>query len=59
LRTACDLDVDGELTVTRPDGFSVPDEEVLKGMLKKSLAACQKAKLFADHPVTTVVYEEK
>jgi hypothetical protein len=28
-------------------------------VLKESLAACKKAKLFADDPVTTVVYEEK
>jgi CRISPR-associated protein Csb1 len=59
LRTACDLDVVGELTVTRPDGFTVPDEKALAGVLKESLAACKKAKLFPDDPVTTVVYEEK
>jgi CRISPR-associated protein Csb1 len=58
LRTACDLDVDGGLTVTRPDGFAVPDEEGLAAVLKESLAACKKAKLFPDDPVTTVVYEE-
>lgn len=59
LRTACDLDVDGELRVTRPNGFTVPDEETLAGLLEGSLAACRKAKLFPDDPVTTVVYEEK
>jgi CRISPR-associated protein Csb1 len=59
LRTACDLDVEGELTVTRPDGFIVPDEKSLASLLKDSLAACKKAKLFPDDPVTTVVYEEK
>ncbi|MDY3556150.1 type I-U CRISPR-associated RAMP protein Csb1/Cas7u [Gemmata sp. JC717] len=59
LRTACDLDVDGELKVTRPDGFKVPDEKALTGLLKDSLAACKEAKLFADPPVTAVVYEEK
>lgn len=59
LRTACDLDVDGELKVTRPDGFAVPDEKALAGILKEALAACKKESLFADPPVTTVVYEEK
>jgi CRISPR-associated protein Csb1 len=59
LRTACDLDVDGELKVTRPEGFAVPDEKALAGILKESLAACKKEELFADPPVTTVVYEGK
>lgn len=59
LRTACDLDVEGKLTVTRPNGFPLPDEKTLAGLLKGSLAACKKEKLFADVPVTTVVYEEK
>jgi CRISPR-associated protein Csb1 len=59
LRTACDLDVEGELKPTRPDGFTVPDVTALAGTLKDALAACKKDKLFADTPVTTVVYEEK
>ncbi len=60
LRTACDLDVEGELTVTRPEnGFAVPDDTALAGVITKSLSACKEAKLFADDPVTTVVYVEK
>lgn len=59
LRTACDLDVEGDLTVTRPEGFDPPDEGTLPGLLKDSLAACKEEKLFADKPVTTIVYEEK
>jgi CRISPR-associated protein Csb1 len=59
LRTACDLDVEGELIVTRPDGFKLPDDKMLAGLLKQSLAACKQEKLFADEPVTTVIYEEK
>jgi CRISPR-associated protein Csb1 len=59
LRTACDLDVERELIVTRPDEFKLPDEKMLVDLLKESLAACKKEKLFADEPVTTVVYEEK
>jgi CRISPR-associated protein Csb1 len=59
LRTACDLDVEGDLSVTRPDGFKLPDEKVLFDVLRASLTACKNEKLFADEPVTTVVYEEK
>ncbi len=59
LRTACDLDVEGELIVTRPDGFMPPDEKAIPGLLKDSLAACKKEKLFAGEAITTVVYEEK
>lgn len=59
LRTACDLDVDGELKVTRPDGFVIPDDKAISVILKDSIAACQREKLFADPLVTTVVYEEK
>lgn len=58
LRTACDLDVDGELTVTRPDGFNIPDEKTLAGILRESLEACRNEKLFVDPPITTVVYQD-
>ena len=58
LRTACDLDA-GELNVTRPDGFTVPDEKALAKVLEDAIKECKKGKLFADMPVTTVVYEEK
>jgi CRISPR-associated protein Csb1 len=59
LRTACDLDVDGELRVTRPDGFAVPDETALASILQESLVACRSEQLFAAPPITTVVYQEK
>jgi CRISPR-associated protein Csb1 len=59
LRTACDLEVEGELVVARPDGFTPPDEQTLVALLKESLAVCKTEKLFADGPVTTVVYEDK
>jgi CRISPR-associated protein Csb1 len=58
LRTACDLELQGQLQVTRPDCFVV-DENGLVTTLKESLGACKREKLFADKPVTTVVYEEK
>jgi CRISPR-associated protein Csb1 len=59
LRTACDLDVDGDLMVTRPVDFTPPDQTALLKLLKDSLASCHKEKLFSEKPVTTVVYEAK
>ncbi len=56
LRTACDLELDGALTVKRPVGFTLPTlEEVEKELseLIKKVAKC-----FADPPKTTVVFEE-
>ena len=58
LRTACDLDVEGELKVTRPDEFAVPDEKALADLLKVA-GGLQESEAFADDPVTRVVYEEK
>lgn len=59
LRTACDLDLDGELIVTRPEGFKIPDEKSLTNLVKSSLAACRNEKLFIEPPITQVIYEEK
>jgi CRISPR-associated protein Csb1 len=59
LRTACDLDLDGALNVNRPDGFTIPAEQTLGEILRESLDACRKEQLFADPPVTRLVYEEK
>ena len=58
LRTACDLEVDGEggIRVTKPKGFTLPTladlEKVLPSLIKKASAA------FAKPPVTKVCYEE-
>jgi CRISPR-associated protein Csb1 len=57
LRTACDLDVDGALTVTRPTEFVLPEAQPIADLLKASLTACKTEKLFAAMPITTVVYE--
>jgi CRISPR-associated protein Csb1 len=59
LRTACDLDLIGELTITRPTEITLPEGKVLAGVLKEALAASKKEKLFAYPPVTPVIYEEK
>ncbi len=53
LRTACDLKVKGELAVTSPTGFRVPDKESLAKHLQSEIQACKP--LFADPPVTEIV----
>jgi CRISPR-associated protein Csb1 len=53
LRTACDLQMDGDLRITKPrDGFVVPNEETLLAECQKLIAACKPS--FADPPVTVV-----
>lgn len=57
LRTACDLDLDGDLLVTRPKtGFDLPDlkalESALPGLIEKAFGGK------AANRFTTVVYEE-
>jgi CRISPR-associated protein Csb1 len=56
LRTACDLEIVGELVVQRPEGFVVPSlddlEKALPGLIKKAAAG------FANPPVTDLTFEE-
>lgn len=52
LRTACDLEMQGDLRVTRPDGFSLPSEQELLKECGDLVKACKK--YFADPPVTEV-----
>ena len=60
LRTACDLDLDGELAVTRPkEGFSVPSTAELGSDLPALIAACASEGLFADPPVTRITFKGK
>lgn len=40
LRTACDLELDGEPRVTRPEGFSLPGLGVLREVMPRLIAAC-------------------
>lgn len=55
LRTACDLERDGELAVTRPKaGFALPSEEDLLKECTTLIGKCRKAKLFADPSITEV-----
>lgn len=55
LRTACDLEVIGDVTVTRPSGFAISDEKTLLDECKRLIAACKP--LFADPAVTEVEWK--
>jgi CRISPR-associated protein Csb1 len=59
LRTACDFEATNGLTVTRPQGFTVPDEYALIETLQATIAACHQAKLFADPAITEVTWVPK
>ena len=56
LRTACDLEVGGDLIVQRPEGFSVPSldelEKALPNLIKKASDG------FANPPETSLTFEE-
>jgi CRISPR-associated protein Csb1 len=54
LRTACDLALKGEIKVTAPEGFVVPDEEMLLKVVQKNIKACADNGLFADPPLTVL-----
>ena len=56
LRTACDLQVKGNLTVTRPEGFAVPSEAELLAECTRLIVACKDEGLFANPPVTEVIW---
>ena len=56
LRTACDLDVSG-VTVTRPDGFELPDLGEIEAELPGLIAAVGSHDLFGASRVLTVTYE--
>lgn len=53
LRTACDLEVAGNIKVTRPDSFIIPGETDLLAECKELIERCRH--LF--EPVSTVVYD--
>lgn len=58
LRTACDLDLAGDLEVTRPKaGFAVPATAELEAELPALINDCKK--LFADPPVTELTFQRK
>ncbi len=57
LRTACDLDVGG-VTVTRPDGFRLPQLDDLEGELPGLIEAVGSSGLFGEDRVITVAYRK-
>ena len=57
LRTACDLELDGELVITRPSGSTVPQEGDLLEECKRLIGECKRH--FADLPITEVEWKPK
>lgn len=56
LRTACDLEPNGESRIKRPEGFKLPTVKELESALPGLVKACKKQ--FADPPVTRVTYKK-
>jgi CRISPR-associated protein Csb1 len=56
LRTACDLDLDGDIVVTRPTGYTLPSLKDLQAALPGLIAKCA-ASFAGERGVTTVVYK--
>lgn len=56
LRTACDLEVKGEIVVQRPEAFGLPSLEEIEKALPGLVKAASKG--FANRAVTEVTYEE-
>ena len=57
LRTACDLEVVGDLAVTRPADFTMPEEETLLNECTRLIAACKSH--FANPSITQVEWKKK
>lgn len=55
LRTACDLGLDGEVEVQRPQGLQLPDLEAIEGRLPGRIAAV--GDRFTNPPVTRVTFK--
>ena len=60
LRTACDLDMVGDLEVTRPkDRFTLPTTSELEDGLPALIEACANQGLFANPPITELTFQTK
>jgi CRISPR-associated protein Csb1 len=57
LRTSCDLEVMGDVRVTRPQGFSLPPTAGLEADLPGAIAACKD--IFAKPPVTDISWKQE
>jgi CRISPR-associated protein Csb1 len=58
LRTACDLEVIGEMT-TKPVAFTVPAEAELLAECQTLVGQCTSEGLFADPSITEVAWSKK
>lgn len=59
LRTACDLESEGEVLATRPkDGFAIPSETDLLNECRQLIGRCAEERLFADPPITEVQWKK-
>jgi CRISPR-associated protein Csb1 len=56
LRSACDLEVNGELLAMRPIGLAIPEENQLLAECTRLIASCKS--LFPENAVTEVKWEE-
>jgi hypothetical protein len=56
LRTACDLELNGDVRVSRPAGFALPSVQDLEALLRAGIQKCQDKHLLA--PVTDVEWAE-
>ncbi|MCI0440125.1 MAG: type I-U CRISPR-associated RAMP protein Csb1/Cas7u [Chloroflexi bacterium] len=59
LRTACDLEISGDLTVKRPQGFAVPQAAKLEAELQSLIQRCASEGLFASPSVTELTFQKK
>lgn len=59
LRTACDLDVAGDIVVRRPEGFSVPEEGILLEECGKLIQMCSGENLFVQPPITEITWRHE
>lgn len=57
LRTACDLEVEGELLVKKPAGFGLPSLEEIEAALPGLIKKVADSKAFAEPVKTTVKFE--
>jgi len=57
LRTACDLEMINDISVTHPNGFIVPDERSLLVECQNLIKRCTDEHLFASPPVTEVSWK--
>lgn len=56
LRTACDLEVSGDITIKSPEGFSLPELKELEKEIPKCINKC--GEHFANPRITEVLYTE-